>query len=826
MLLDGFLSRLSDVHEEGDGWLARCPAHADTHASLRVAVGDRRVLLKCRAGCDTEAVLRALGITYADLPDVSLVPGGAGKRARSADVPADPAAVAALAVRLDAYRDAVLSHPDGEALVRYAEDRFGLAVEDVQRLTLGLADDLGGGVRLVVPFRDRAGVARGFQARAIDPAAEVRWIGPKSPEGQSWARVGLFPGSAGWPEVFVCEGPGDALTACALGFDAVGIRGAGLASNPAVADEVAAIVGDRTAILAGDGDPAGARFSAALAQALVDRGVQARILAAPEGLDLTSWRERDGAAFTREVVRAAQAAAPVTSASAALASRAESDYPLTDLGNAWFVRDYIAARGSGVRYSPDAGFFLLSGGVWRADRLDGTRALAQDAARVTADIAATLAREAGDDTRAQAQAKRWAAWARHSQSRNGIDAAVRELQALSDVAVDFNDFDRHDHLLACRNGVINLRTGRLQPHNPALLLTRRIDVDFDPDAQAPRWEAFLSEVFPAHPSLPVFVRRLVGYGVTGSTAEQCFVVLWGTGANGKSVFTDTLTEVFREVTTTTPFSTFEERTTGGIPNDLAALKGARLVMASEGEAGKPMAEAVLKRVTGRDLVAARFLRREFFEFRPAFLLFLATNTKPNFRGQDEGLWRRVKLIPWERYFAPAERDHRLGDALLAERAGIVAWAVRGAVEWYAGGLDDPAVVREATAEYRETSDALFGFLGASQSRAVTEAGFVATGEAADLALGAVLWDAYREWADAQGLPAREKLTQRGFYQALEDRGLAKVRVPRGMAFRGVRQARHADAVPDHDRAEPGGLALSSGEGPLTVSGGPSLDGCE
>nr|WP_238362230.1 phage/plasmid primase, P4 family [Actinopolymorpha pittospori] len=726
-------------------------------------------------------------MTFADLGNVE--PGEVKVRATSRDLPVSPALTAALAAKLDKYATAT-KHPHAEGAIHYAAERFGLSEDDFDRLGLGYADDLGGGPRLVVPFRDRDGVPRGFQARALAADAKVRWIGPENPDGASWAKVGYLPGSAGWDEVLVTEGPGDGLTAVALGYDAILIRGAGLASNALVVETVAEWVGDRTAVVAGDGDASGKAFSSTLATSLVGRGVRTKVLDVPEGLDLTSWRERDPARFAKEAVRAVLSAEEITSYDAALRSRDAKAYPLTDLGNARFVRDYIAARGSGVRYSPEAGFFLLGDGVWRADKLDTTRAYVQEAADLVTAIAADLMAEAGADGNRIKEAKAWAAWARHSQSSRGIDAAVRELQALRDVAADLDAFDRHSHLLAARNGVVNLRTGSLQSHDPELLITRRVDLDYDPKAACPRWESFLREVFPSHADLPAYIRRLVGYGVTGDTSEQCFAVLWGTGANGKSVFTDTLTDVFRELTVTTPFSTFEDRGSGGIPNDLAALKGARLVMAAEGEQGRPMAEAVLKRVTGRDLISARFMRKEFFEFRPAFLLLLATNFKPQFRGQDEGLWRRVKLVPWERYFRPSERDHRLGDTLRGEAAGIFAWAVRGAAEWYAGGLQDPPVIRQATTEYRQTSDALSGFF---PGVFVAEEGSKVTGK--------VLWDAYREWTDDEALPNKERWTRRAFFAALEERGLIKRRITQGMAFEGVRRARQTDAVADHDAPE-------------------------
>lgn len=833
MTLADLIAKLEDVETTADGYLVHCPAHADSKQSLRLTVSDKgKVLLRCRVGCETKDVVAALGLTMRDLATMTAGDVDLSKVATSQDVPASPADVAALAVKLDNYHEDYFESPHAHesGVYDYAAERFGVDVEDAKRLGLGFAKDLGGGPRLVVPFRDKDGVPRGFQARALAKDAAVRWLGPKSPDGASWAKIGYFPGSAGFDEVLITEGPGDALTASsALGFDTIGIRGAGLSANASVIADLVAMLDGREAVIAGDGDPAGRRFSATLAEALVGHEIRVKVLDLPDGLDLSDWRAQNPARFYQEAIRAIAEAETVKSRTAALLAWDEERYSLTDLGGARYLRDYVESLGSGIRYSEEVGFFLLEDGVWRKDERQGVRTHAQS----VADLVRNLAREAasavagteeeGVSARDKKRAARLNRYAAHVQTSRGIDAMLRELQAVQGVPASVGDFDQHPDLLACRNGVVDLRTGVLRPHDPSLLLTRRVEFDYDPDAKAPRWEAFLDQVFPKYKDLPAYMQRLVGYGITGHTTEQCFAVLWGTGANGKSVYTDTLTEVFRELTTTTPFSTFEDRASGGIPNDLAALKGARLVMAAEGEQGRPMAESVLKRVTGRDLIAARFMRKEFFEFRPTFLLNLATNFKPSFKGQDEGLWRRVKLIPWERYFAPEERDHRLGEKLMAEAEGIFAWAVRGAMEWYKIGLSDPAVIRNSTKEYRETSDALAGFLPGVFTQDA-EAGRVD---------GRVLFDEYLKWADEENLPQREIWTRRTFFGALEERGLTKRKTNKGVAFDGVRRARQTDAVPDHAEPEEenprlaraGGdrLALSS---PETTSEVPPMSGAD
>lgn len=788
MTLRDLLDSFGDYVEDRDGMLVHCPAHSDSDPSLRLTISDAgKVLIKCRAGCSTRDVLDKLGLTMRDL--ATMKPGEVEltQRATSRDVPASPEDVARLRMRLDRYAAQLLASEGRADALPYAAERFGATEEDAERLGLGYADDLGGGPRLVVPFNDPDGVARGFQARALDPDANVRWLGPKSPEGASWSKLAWFSGTSNHEEVLICEGPGDALTgACALGYDTIGVRGAALVANPAVVTELVDWLDGRPAVVAGDGDPAGRRFSSELAAALVEYGVHVRILPVADGLDLTDWRKRAGDSFTFEATKAVQDAAPVASkAEARFAQWDEDRYSLTDLGGARYLRDYIESRGSGVRYTDEGGFYLLHGGVWRVDTLQEVRTYAQEVADYLRELAALAMAEAAKDTASEYEKKRagrFNKFAVYAQSARGLDAITRELQAVKGVPASINDFDRHPHLLAVRNGVINLRTGELMPHDPRLMLSRLVDVDYRPDAKAPRWTRFLTEVFPDDPSLPAYMQQLIGYGITGYTDESCFVVNWGHGANGKSVFTDVLSDVFGDHAVTTPFSTFEIKSGGGIPNDVAALKGARLVMASEGEQGKPMAEAMLKRLTGGDKVTARFMRREFFTFKPEFLLLLATNYKPNFKGQDEGLWRRVKLIRWNRYFKPEERDTGLTSYLVREEGeGILAWAVAGARQWFANGrrLRDPDSIREATREYRETSDALTGFIPGV---------FVVDPTSKHRYTGKEIHKAYTEWADEEGLQRHEIWKRRTLFSAVVERGAKQVAVTGGVAFDGLRRA--------------------------------------
>ena len=792
MKLSEVFERIGDTSpvEQPDGWLAHCPAHDDSEPSLRVAVAEGgRLLLKCRAGCETSAVLRSLGVSsFSELQPVE----NDMNEVRSVRDDGTPVGSSEQA-RMGAYLAESMGRLSDTA-VEYVERRFGMSAEQAEDLGLGfdpggadaiLYDRLGRAYhavpRLVVPFYDMQGVPRGFQSRALADH-KVRWAGPANPEEGSWGKYTFLRADSGMDYVLVTEGPGDALAAAAAGFDAIGIRGASLAGK--VAAEIVTHLKGRPIVLAGDADAAGRSFNAALATPLLDAGFTVLELTLPVGVnDLGEWAEHDGQSFPgnlQAAVGKSPQAGGMSHAERLASMMSEAQEALTDYGTASALREFFDGA---VAHAPGLGFFLYERGHWQRDIGSRVRVWAHEMAdSVEHDTEETYG-EMRDmvpadmlDTLAQWRMLR-IKFCRQLRTMRMLDQALTELEAHTYVPVE--RFDQKPHLLAVRNGTIDLRDGTLRQHQREDYITNMLDIDYDPEATCPRWEQFIREVQPTDTdAMAAWLQRLVGYGITGNTDEQAFAVLWGRGANGKSVFTDTLTEVFRQVTVTTPFSTFEKKPSGGIPNDLAALRGARLVFASEGESGNVMAESVIKRVTGQDLISARFMRQEFFEFRPTFLIMLATNHKPSFRGQDEGLWRRVKLVPFSRYFAPEDRDHHLTRKLRDEAQGILRWAVEGARLWYAeGGLSDPTPVTSATDAYRDVSDALAGYFP----------GVLVTDPDASI-LTRDAYQAYREWCNDEHIHDRNVWSRKGFTSAMEERGVFQARHGAGMVLQGVRKA--------------------------------------
>jgi P4 family phage/plasmid primase-like protien len=428
--------------------------------------------------------------------------------------------------------------------------------------------------------------------------------------------------------------------------------------------------------------------------------------------------------------------------------RPPAGFNLTDLGNA---ERFIARHGENVRYCfPWRKWLVWTGARWERDDVGQVHQLAKETVR-------SIYREASeeeDEDRRKALAKH----ARGSESETRMRAMV-EL-AKSERPASPDKLDASPWLLNVLNGTIDLRAGRLRDHRREDLITKLAPVEYAPDATAPTWESFFERVLPSE-ELRGFVQRAVGYSATGDTSEQCMFIHHGPGANGKSTFQETVSAALGDYAMRTPTETLLVKRSGGVPNDVARLKGARFVTASETEEGRRLAESLVKELTGQDTISARFMWAEWFDFKPTHALHLSTNHKPEIRGTDTAIWRRIRLVPWAVTIPPAEQDRKLSEKLRGELPGVLAWIVRGCSEWLRDGLMAPEEVREATRAYRAEMDVLAAFLADCCRRGQAEAAFA--GE---------LWNAWRRWCEATGEPEG---TQKRFGGRLAERGFLNQR---------------------------------------------------
>jgi putative DNA primase/helicase len=271
-------------------------------------------------------------------------------------------------------------------------------------------------------------------------------------------------------------------------------------------------------------------------------------------------------------------------------------------------------------------------------------------------------------------------------------------------AATTDEWDADPWLLNTPGGVVDLKTGRQRPHERADRMTKITTATAK--GECPQWASFLSDITGGDTDLQSYLQRMVGYCLTGVTSAHALFFLYGTGANGKSVFANVVATILGDYASTAPMDTFVETRGDRHPTDLAGLRGARFVSAIETEQGRRWNESKVKAITGGDKISARFMRQDFFEYTPQFKPVIVGNHKPAIRNIDEAMKRRMHLIPFTVTIPPEKRDGRLTEKLLAERDGILAWAVAGCLAWQREGLNPPACVQAATDEYFEAEDAV------------------------------------------------------------------------------------------------------------------------
>lgn len=623
--------------------------------------------------------------------------------------------------------------------------------------------------------RDTDGVLVALHCRRDPPGREkvVWWELPDGrkglkPAGLTLAGLPLYgverlaerePGAT----VVVVEGEKAAEALLRLGVLAVGTV-TGAATAPAVG-ALEPLVG-HSVCLWPDNDDAGRQHMTEIGRRLVGLGVPTRVLtwadAPPKG-DAADFvaaglgRDELNAMYAEAVVLDAETLPPEEPPAVA------DQLHLTDMGNA---ERLIARHGADLRYcGPWRRWVVWGGETWNDDADDRVQERAKETVRSIYEEGIA----AEDPERAQALWKH----AQRSEAAGRVRAMIELARSAPQLTIAPDDLDRDPWLLNCANGTIDLRRGVLLPFTREDLMTKRSPALFDDAARCPTWLAFLEQIFGGDRDVIAFMQRAAGYCLSGSTTERVMFILFGAGRNGKSTFLEVLRHVLGDYSSGTPASTIMSQRNKGIPNDIARLKGARFVSASETSEGAEIDEAFVKVATGGDTITARFLNAEFFDFRPQFKIWLATNHKPSIKGTDPAVWDRIRLVPFTVRIPDDQLDKGLRDKLIAEADGVLRWLIAGCLEWQRnGGLGEPAVVTEATEEYRLDEDVLKSFI----EDCCIEQPLVFC-PATDL------YRVYQEWAKGHG---EEVMSQTLFGKRLRERGFRQGRTNSTRGWIGIR----------------------------------------
>jgi putative DNA primase/helicase len=440
---------------------------------------------------------------------------------------------------------------------------------------------------------------------------------------------------------------------------------------------------------------------------------------------------------------------------------ADSDIRLTELGNA---RRLVRRFGVDLRHChPWAKDLVYDGRRWALDRTGQVERWAKEVARL---ICAEAAAELDEDRR-----KLLMAHALRSEQMKSIRAAAALARSEPGVPILPADLDRDPMLLNVANGSVDLRTGELRPPRREDFCTKLCPVPFDPDATCPLFQHLLGTTFAERVPVIRFVQKLFGYAITGDVREQILPVFWGKGANGKSTLINLFLDLLGEdYAIKGSRDLFLSKKADSHPTQVARLFGKRLVAGVETADGARLDEVLVKELTGGDVLTARRMKEDLWDFRPTHKVILVTNHRPEIRGTDFAIWRRVRLVPFTVQIAPEKQDRELPAKLRKELPGVLAWCVAGCLMWQQEGLEPPEEVCAATDDYRAGQDVLAGFLAECctiQPDLKVKAG--------------VLYGAYKSWAERSG---ERPESQRRFGEAMSERGFAR-HESHGMWYRGL-----------------------------------------
>ncbi len=419
--------------------------------------------------------------------------------------------------------------------------------------------------------------------------------------------------------------------------------------------------------------------------------------------------------------------------------------------DAWNSAQFVDAHADRLRFINERGWYRFAKGRWEYRDMEALSLAVAFSQVLLSEVIA----ECSPDDRVRA--------VQSILSRRTAENIVWMSRSYRQMTASLDDCDRNDFALNVSNGTIDLTTGRLRPHVPAELHTRRVDVDYDEAARCPQWKAFLDRVQP-DPAVQKYLQRMMGYNLTGAINEQIFNIWHGTGANGKSTALEVLQHCLGDYSRILPSEMLLNRTHEPHPTERAQLMGLRLAAFEETKKGKAFDENTVKQLVGQGTLTARFMRQDNFEFKCTHKVIVCTNHRPKVSDCSHGFWRRTHLLPWVVEIPEAEKDRGLKQKLRDEAPGILRWIVEGCLEYQRVGLAPPAAVTIATAEYQAESDAM-GLFISERTRADTSRR-VRAGE---------LFKAWKEWCEERGEYAGSQTTfgesLRGRFKKLKSCGI-------------------------------------------------------
>ena len=431
-------------------------------------------------------------------------------------------------------------------------------------------------------------------------------------------------------------------------------------------------------------------------------------------------------------------------------------YHLTSLGNS---ERFILRHGPNVRYCAEGETWLYwNGKRWAYDTAGKMKQRAKDTIKAMFDSLKDM--DSGEER------DKVYKWIKRSETNGQLEEMLKLAATDPNLVVQPSELDAQPNLQCVGNGVVDLRSGELLTPKREWLLTRHTTTEYDPEARCPEWEAFLESATDGNKELVGFLQRAVGYSIQGSTKEEVIFVGHGPGGTGKSTFIEAVSRAIGDYQMTANFSTFlkKDRVSGGPTEEIARLNGARMVCSIEVDDGQKLAEGLVKQMTGGDVVAARFLYKGTLEYRPQMKLWLICNHVPHIQSDDDAMWRRLVRVPF--VHKPAKPNLSLKATLTSKpaRRAVLAWAVRGAVEWYRHGLQIPESVRLSTASLRDDMNPLKQFL---DDCCVFEDGSLTSVQA--------MTGAYETWCKANG--QRFPLSSQNFNRNMQALGVQQPKSP-------------------------------------------------